>query len=80
MLPIHAIRTDLAAALKRSRRIILTAPTGSGKSTQVPQMLLDLGALGSGKAVVLQPRRRLVLAPRVAGFRRHVRRFHAGHV
>ena len=68
MLPIHAIRNDLAAALKRSRRIILTAPTGSGKSTQVPQMLLDLGALGTGKAVVLQPRRLAtrLLAKRVA--------------
>lgn len=68
MLPIHAIRNDLAAALKRSRRIILTAPTGSGKSTQVPQMLLDLGALGDGKAVILQPRRLAtrLLAKRVA--------------
>lgn len=68
MLPIHEIRADLAAALKRSRRLILTAPTGSGKSTQVPQMLLDLGALGSGKAVVLQPRRLAtrLLAKRVA--------------
>lgn len=68
MLPIHAIRNDLAAALKRSRRIILTAPTGSGKSTQVPQMLLELGALGTGKAVVLQPRRLAtrLLAKRVA--------------
>jgi len=68
MLPIHAIRDELAAALRRSRRIILTAPTGSGKSTQVPQMLLDLGALGTGKAVVLQPRRLAtrLLAKRVA--------------
>ena len=68
MLPIHAIQNDLAAALNRSRRIILTAPTGSGKSTQIPQMLLDLGALGAGKAVVLQPRRLAtrLLAARVA--------------
>ncbi len=68
MLPIHEIRDDLAAALTRSRRLILTAPTGSGKSTQVPQMLLDLGALGAGKAVVLQPRRLAtrLLAKRVA--------------
>ncbi len=72
MLPIHAIRHDLAAALERSRRIILTAPTGSGKSTQIPPMLLDLGALGSGKAVVLQPRRLAtrLLAKRVAEERR----------
>ena len=57
MLPIVDIQDDLARAVRRTRRIILTAPTGSGKSTQVPQMLLDLGALGTGKAVVLQPRR-----------------------
>ena len=68
MLPIEDIRDELATAVRRSRRIILTAPTGSGKSTQVPQMLLDLGALGTGKAVVLQPRRLAtrLLAKRVA--------------
>jgi ATP-dependent helicase HrpB len=68
MLPIHSIRPDLDAALKRSRRLLVTAPTGSGKSTQIPQMLLDLGALGDGKAVVLQPRRLAarLLAKRVA--------------
>ena len=68
MLPIVDIQDDLARAVRRTRRIILTAPTGSGKSTQVPQMLLDLGALGTGKAVVLQPRRLAtrLLAKRVA--------------
>ena len=30
---------------------------GSGKSTQVPQILLDHGLSGSGEIVVLQPRR-----------------------
>jgi len=68
MLPIYDIRDELTAALKRSRRIILTAPTGSGKSTQVPQMLADMGVLDGSKVVILQPRRLAtrLLAARVA--------------
>ncbi len=56
-LPILELRQPLLSALARQRRLILTAPTGSGKSTQVPQMLLDGGLLGAGQVVTLQPRR-----------------------
>ena len=56
-LPIMELREPLLSALARQRRLILTAPTGSGKSTQVPQMLLDGGLLGAGQVVILQPRR-----------------------
>ena len=36
---------------------MLVAPTGSGKTTQVPQMILDSGLAGQQRIVVLQPRR-----------------------
>ncbi|MBM4152205.1 MAG: ATP-dependent RNA helicase [Kiritimatiellaceae bacterium] len=66
-LPIYELRDELIAALRADSRLIIEAPTGSGKSTQVPQMLLDSG-LCSGDIVVLQPRRLAarMLARRVA--------------
>ena len=67
-LPIYEIERDIIARLKTGRRLILSAPTGSGKSTQVPQMLLQHGLLGDGQVVILQPRRLAtrLLAARVA--------------
>jgi ATP-dependent helicase HrpB len=67
-LPIYEIESEIVARLKADRRLILSAPTGSGKSTQVPQMLLKHGLLGNGQVVVLQPRRLAtrLLAARVA--------------
>ena len=56
-LPIVEITQRLLETLTAQKRLVLTAPTGSGKSTQVPQMLLDGGLLGDGQVMVLQPRR-----------------------
>jgi ATP-dependent helicase HrpB len=67
-LPIYEIEPQIVSSLKNSGRLVLQAPTGSGKSTQVPQMLLQHGLLGEGRAVILQPRRLAarLLASRVA--------------
>src|SRR5437762_1105983 len=67
-LPIFELEHQLVAELKEHSRLIIQAPTGSGKSTQVPQILLDRGRLGDGEVVILQPRRLAarLLARRVA--------------
>ena len=67
-LPIYEIEDQIISRLKSDRRLILSAPTGSGKSTQVPQMLLQHGFLDRGEVVILQPRRLAarLLAARVA--------------
>lgn len=68
-LPIFDLEIDLAAALVgENARIVVEAPTGSGKSTQVPQFLADSGQCDGGEIYVLQPRRLAarMLASRVA--------------
>ena len=56
-LPIWEIHSDILRVLQTGNRLVLVAPTGSGKTTQVPQMLLDAGVAGDKRIVVLQPRR-----------------------
>lgn len=67
-LPIYDIEDSIVSSVREHGRVIISAPTGSGKSTQVPQMLLGHGVLGAGQVVVLQPRRLAtrLLAARVA--------------
>ena len=67
-LPIYDLEPTLLTRLKETPRLILSSPTGSGKSTQVPQMLLKHGFLDRGQVVILQPRRLAarLLAGRVA--------------
>ena len=56
-LPIWKIHPDILRSLRDGNRLVLVAPTGSGKTTQVPQMLLDAGIAGEKMIVALQPRR-----------------------
>ncbi len=56
-LPIWEIHSRIVETLRSGNRLVLVAPTGSGKTTQVPQMVLDAGLAGDKKIVVLQPRR-----------------------
>lgn len=70
-LPIYELRAALSAAMQPRPggvRVLIEAPTGSGKSTQIPRMLLNDGLVPLGQIVVLQPRRLAarLLARRVA--------------
>jgi len=63
-LPIDDLEPEIVGVLARESRLILQAPTGSGKSTRLPQILWRHGLLRDGQVVVLQPRR---LAARLLG-------------
>lgn len=56
MLPVLAVESRIVSCLRQANRLVLTAPTGSGKTTQVPPILLR-AELVPGQIVILQPRR-----------------------
>lgn len=55
--PIQHLRKDIVNSLKTGNNLILRAPTGSGKSTQVPQFIRDEVIKPDQTVVILQPRR-----------------------
>ena len=55
--PISEILPRIAASLAEHPRLILEAPPGAGKTTQVPPALLDEEWLAGKKILVLEPRR-----------------------
>ncbi|HVI59495.1 MAG TPA: ATP-dependent helicase HrpB [Luteimonas sp.] len=64
--PIAPLLPDIRASLAAHPRLVLEAPPGAGKTTQVPLALLDAPWLAGRKIVMLEPRR--VAARAAAGF------------
>ncbi|MDZ4778759.1 MAG: ATP-dependent RNA helicase HrpA, partial [Planctomycetia bacterium] len=56
-LPISAKREEIAAAIREHQVVILCGETGSGKSTQLPKICLELGRGVAGWIGHTQPRR-----------------------
>jgi ATP-dependent helicase HrpB len=55
--PIAALLPDLRASLAAHPRLVLEAPPGAGKTTQVPLALRDAPWLAGRRIVMLEPRR-----------------------
>ncbi|OYY94616.1 MAG: ATP-dependent RNA helicase HrpA [Hydrogenophilales bacterium 28-61-23] len=56
-LPVSARRADIAAALNAHQVVIVCGETGSGKTTQLPKIVLTAGRGTHGKVGMTQPRR-----------------------
>src|SRR3546814_20117036 len=55
-LPVSARRAEIAEALRRHQVIIVCGETGSGKTTQIPKICLELGRGGNKMIGHTQPR------------------------
>ena len=55
-LPAWRHRDEIVDAVRANQVVVVEGPTGSGKTTQLPQMLLDEG-IGVGAIALTQPRR-----------------------
>ena len=57
-LPITAFRKEILDALSKNNVIIVCGETGSGKTTQLPKMAMELGCGQDGRKIACtQPRR-----------------------
>lgn len=56
-LPVVARRDDILAAIRDHQVVVIAGETGSGKTTQLPKMCLELGRGSAGQIGHTQPRR-----------------------
>jgi ATP-dependent helicase HrpA len=56
-LPVNERRAEIAALIKKHQVVIVCGETGSGKTTQLPKICLELGRGGAGLIGHTQPRR-----------------------
>lgn len=56
-LPVAQRREEILATLAKHRAVVLTGETGSGKTTQLPKLLLESGYGRRGMIALTQPRR-----------------------
>ncbi len=56
-LPVFRYREEILAAIRDHQVLVLSAETGSGKTTQIPQYLHEVGYTKAGMIACTQPRR-----------------------
>lgn len=61
-LPVSAAKAEVQEALRTRRSLVLVGETGSGKTTQLPKMLLEMGYGRQGFVAMTQPRRLAAVA------------------
>lgn len=68
LLPVYNVRNKLVEHIAKNRTTIVLGETGSGKTTQIPQYLWEMGISNGGAIAITQPRRvaAITIAQRVA--------------
>lgn len=56
-LPVSSRRADILKAVRENQVVVIAGETGSGKTTQLPKMLIELGLAEQGMIGHTQPRR-----------------------